>query len=75
MTRYCAGDVRLTEQFYNRAKPYIRSFPRLRSGGECVSCNSDNVQRRGWNYTQKFKKPRIFCKDCRAWTEGRPIAA
>jgi hypothetical protein len=71
MGRYCAGDVRLTEEVYNRAKPYIRNFPRLRSGGECGSCRSDNVQFRGFNYSQCFKTQRIFCLDCRAWTVGR----
>jgi hypothetical protein len=75
MARYCAGDVRLTEEVYNRAKPYIRNFPRLRSGGECSTCQSDNVQRRGYNYSKLFKTERVFCLDCRSWTTGKRTAA
>jgi hypothetical protein len=75
MARYCAGDVRLTEDLFERVRPYIRNLPRLRSGGECSSCNSDNVQRRGYNYSKLFKTERIFCLDCRGWTTGRRMAA
>jgi hypothetical protein len=77
MTRYCAGDVRLTEDVFNRVKPFMRNFPRLRSGGECSACGSDNVQRRGYNYSKKFKTERIMCLEsgCRAWTTGRRTAA
>jgi hypothetical protein len=73
MVRYCAGDVRLTEEVYNRARPYIRNFPRLRSGGECGTCRSDDVQLRGFNYSQQYKTQRIFCLECKAWTTGRRI--
>jgi hypothetical protein len=77
MTRYCAGDVRLTEDLFHRLKPYIRNLPRLRPGGKCgrLGCGSDNVQRRGYNYTEKFKTERIFCLDCRLWSEGRRTTA
>jgi hypothetical protein len=29
MAKYCAGDVRLTEDLFERVKPYIRNLPRL----------------------------------------------
>ena len=75
MARYCAGDVRLTEEVYERARPYIRNHPRLRSGGECSCCQSSNVQYRGFNYSKKFKTERIFCLDCRSWSTGTRTAA
>jgi hypothetical protein len=75
MARYCAGDVRLTEEVYERARPYIRNFPRLRAGGECSTCQSDKVQRRGYNYSKLFKTERILCLDCRSWTTGKRTAA
>jgi hypothetical protein len=75
MARYCAGDVRLTEELYHKLKPYIRNHPRLRSGGECSSCQSSNVQFRGFNYSKLFKTERVFCLDCRSWTTGRRTAA
>ena len=75
MARYCAGDVRLTDELFERLKPHIRNLPRLRSGGACSGCNSNNVQHRGFNYSQHFKTQRIFCLDCRAWTTGKREAA
>jgi hypothetical protein len=75
MARYCAGDVRLTEELYHKLKPYIRNFPRLRSGGTCGTCQSDNVQRRGYNYSRHFKTERIFCLDCLSWTTGKRVVA
>jgi hypothetical protein len=74
MARYCAGDVRLTERLFDRVKPFIRNLPRLRSGSSCP-CGSDNTQHRGFNYAQHFKTQRIFCLDCRAWSQGKRIAA
>jgi hypothetical protein len=69
--------VRLTEDLFHRLKPYIRNLPRLRPGGKCgrLGCGSDNVQRRGYNYSEKFKTERIFCLDCRLWSEGKRTAA
>jgi hypothetical protein len=75
MARYCAGDVRLTEEVYNKVKPFIRNHPRLKSGGECSSCQSDNVQYRGYNHSKLFKTERIFCLDCRGWSTGKRTAA
>lgn len=74
MAKYCAGDVRLTEELFDRVKPYIRNMPRLRSGSSCP-CGSNNTQHRGFNYSQYFKTQRIFCLDCLIWTQGKRTAA
>jgi hypothetical protein len=75
MLKYCAGDVRLTEDVYNALLPYIGSHPRLRSGGECSTCQSTNTQHRGFNYSKHFKTQRIFCLDCKSWSTGQRTAA
>jgi hypothetical protein len=75
MARYCAQDVRLLKDVYERVQPYITNHPRLKAGGECSACNSNNVQRRGYNYSKQFKTERIFCLDCRGWTTGKRTAA
>jgi hypothetical protein len=74
MLKYCAGDVRLTEDVYDALLPYIPNHPRLRSGSVCP-CGSDNTQHRGFNYSRHFKKQRIFCLDCRGWSAGQRTAA
>jgi hypothetical protein len=74
MAKYCAGDVRLTEDLFNRVKPYIRNLPRLRSGSSCP-CGSNNTQHRGFNHSRHFKTQRIFCLDCRGWSAGQRTAA
>jgi hypothetical protein len=74
MAKYCAGDVRLTEDVLNRVKPYIRNMPRLKAGGECP-CGSSNVQYRGFNHSRHFQTQRIFCLDCRSWSTGKRTKA
>lgn len=74
MARYCAGDVRLTEDLFHILKPYIRNLPRLRSGSSCP-CGSNNTQHRGFNYSRHFKTQRIFCLDCKGWSTGKREAA
>jgi hypothetical protein len=75
MLKYCAGDVRLTEDVYNALLPYIANHPRLRSGGECSTCQSTNTQHRGFNYSKHYKTQRIFCLDCKGWSTGTRTAA
>lgn len=74
MAKYCAGDVRLTEEVYEKVRPFIANHPRLKSGGECP-CGSSNVQYRGFNHSRHFKTQRIFCLDCRSWSTGKRTAA
>lgn len=74
MARYCAGDVRLTEDVYNAVRGYIPNHPRLKSSGECP-CGSSNVQYRGFNHSRHFKTQRVFCLDCRSWSTGKRTAA
>jgi hypothetical protein len=45
MAAYCAGDVRLTEDVYDRLRPYIETHPYLgkASGYSCNRCGSKNL--------------------------------
>lgn len=76
MTKYCAGDVDLTERVYDRMLPYVTMHPRLHRShaGEdiCGKCGSDNVQKRGENKAEKTWRQRYFCNDCRSWSSGAP---
>ena len=69
MTKYCAGDVRLTETLYDRIRPYIDKHPHL--AGEACSCGSTHYQRRGWHKTRAFRTERLQCQGCGTWRLGK----
>lgn len=77
MARYCAGDVRLTEDLYNRVRPFMDSHPYLgrAKSFECANCGSSHLQRRGYQRTRAFITERLQCQDCGAWGKGRRAAA
>lgn len=72
MVRYCAGDVRLTEQLYLRFLPYLDNYPHLRdrSGHSCAKCGGA-VTSQGWKRTRHYKVQSLKCGDCGAWQQGR----
>jgi uncharacterized protein YprB with RNaseH-like and TPR domain len=72
MARYCAGDVRLTEQVYEKVRPYIPDHPHLGfiSRTACPACGSHRTQRRGVRRTKAMFMERIQCIDCGAWHTG-----
>lgn len=76
MSKYCAGDVRLTEDVYNRVIAYIPNHPRLRDTGKeaCGACHSTDVQRRGYNRSKAFKTERLQCQSCGSWHTGKRTA-
>lgn len=76
MQRYCAQDVKLLEQVYDRVRPYIRNHPTLgfRSAAACGVCGSTRTQRRGVRRTKASFIERIQCCDCGAWSDGRRSA-
>lgn len=77
MARYCAGDVRLTEDVYHRVKPFMDAHPHLgrAKAFECANCGSSHLQRRGYQRTRAFITERLQCQDCGAWGKGRRAAA
>jgi DNA polymerase elongation subunit (family B) len=75
MARYCAGDVRLTEQVYNRLLPYIENHPRIgnRHGLTCPNCGGDHVTSQGWKITRTTRVQSIKCQSvgCGSWFQGK----
>lgn len=73
MARYCAGDVRLTEQVYERLLPYLDNHPRLgnRHGLTCPNCGSDRLTSQGWKVTRTTRVQSLKCGECGSWTQGK----
>jgi hypothetical protein len=72
MVRYCAGDVRLTEQLYFRLLPYLDNYPHLRerSGHSCAKCEGPMTSQ-GWKRTKHYKIQSLKCGDCGSWAQGK----
>lgn len=77
MARYCAGDVRLLEEVYNRVMAYVPNHPHLghTHSEACGACGSFRVQKRGVRRTKAFKIERLQCSDCGSWASGKREAA
>lgn len=71
MERYCAGDVRLTEQVYKKLKPYIPNHPHLAmtKRGECGACGSKRLEARGFYRTKATIYQRYRCQNCGSWSK------
>jgi hypothetical protein len=77
MTRYCAGDVRLTEDVYRRVLPFIHNHPHLGMTGplQCPACQSHQTQSRGVRRTKASFIQRYQCIACGSWFDGRRTKA
>lgn len=70
MKEYNKHDVILTEEFYLKLRPFMRTHPNFSTFSDqhsCPKCNSTNVQSRGYarNSTTAYK--RAQCQDCGGW--------
>lgn len=74
---YCANDVTVVEQLYNKILPWADQHPNLglyEADGElikCPKCGSPNIVRHGIQRTMVNKYQRYECKDCGGWSRGR----
>jgi hypothetical protein len=71
MRRYNAHDVDLLEALYDRIKPWAPSHPKLNHFTRaiaCPTCQSPNIQSRGFAFTATGKRQRIACQSCGAWS-------
>ena len=73
MSRYCAGDVRLTEAVYDRIRPYITDHPRIgnRHGLMCPNCGSDHMTSQGWKISRTTRVQSLKCQGCGSWSQGK----
>jgi DNA polymerase elongation subunit (family B) len=77
MKKYNAHDVSpLLEGLYDRIKPFAPNHPKLTHytrASACPTCQSSNIQSRGFNVTATGKRQRIHCQDCGAWSTTGPL--
>ena len=73
MARYCAQDVRLLKDVYQRVRPYIADHPRIanRHGLSCPNCGSEHLTSQGWKVTRTTRVQSLKCGECGSWTQGR----
>lgn len=76
MEAYNKQDVVLLEKVYERLLPWITSHPNVTlvdGRGECPSCGSRHVQRRGVATTRARKYARYHCVDCGTWFRSTTV--
>lgn len=75
MKRYNIEDVVILKDLYTKLKPWVRSHPNVglyTDGTEpvCISCGSDDLEKRGFAYTNAGKFQRYVCLECGRWMRG-----
>jgi hypothetical protein len=77
MERYNKKDVILLEKLYSVLRPHIKEHPYLGTGdaGECPTCHSKHIQKRGTRRTAGFIIDRLNCQDCGSWFSGKRTKA
>ncbi|MFA6325046.1 MAG: ribonuclease H-like domain-containing protein [Candidatus Paceibacterota bacterium] len=74
MIRYNKNDVILLEKVYLKIRPWATNHPNMNimaDHNSCSSCNSKNIEQRGWTYTAVSRRKKFVCKDCGKWSSGR----
>lgn len=76
MVQYCKNDVVLTEKVYNKLLPFINNHPNLgvydeNSNPACPKCNSDELVKEGFAYTNAGKYQQYSCNSCHGWSRGK----
>lgn len=75
MKKYNIHDVELTEQLFEKFKPWTGINYALYEDREgaaiCTKCSSENIHRRGHFFTTAFKYQRYRCNDCGSWSRGK----
>lgn len=74
MSKYCAGDVELTEKVYNHVRGYIHNHPHMGTihPKDCPACGSSRTQARGLHRTKASIRQRYQCQACGSWSMGNP---
>lgn len=75
MREYNKHDVRLTEQLFDKFKPWTGvNFALYEDDGDgrarCTNCASESLHKRGFFYTTCFAYQRYRCNDCGSWVKG-----
>lgn len=78
MRKYNKGDVLVTEQLYDKLRPYAKAHPHmgLWSGEDCcANCGGTDLEKRGFAYTSVSSFQRYKCRACGRWSRGAKSAA
>lgn len=73
MERYNKGDTRITEQLYDKLKPWIPAHPNVLLyeenpiGIACTRCGSTSYQKRGFKVANTRTYQQYQCNDCGGW--------
>lgn len=76
MAKYNAHDINLLEGLYERIKPWAPNHPKLTHFSRahaCPTCQSENIQNRGFTFTATGKRQRLSCNNCGAWSTTGPL--
>ena len=76
MVKYCKNDVMITEQLFERLRPWVDGLNLPLYEGEenreaCTRCNSTDLHRRGWAYTTTYRYRRYRCNGCGGWLRSK----
>lgn len=73
MRRYNVQDVRLTEQIFDRMRPWIQgiNMALFQGGTRCRNCGSVHLIKKGFAITTQGKYQRLKCTSCGAWTREK----
>jgi len=79
MRRYNKRDVVITEQLYDRLRPYMKTHPHMGLfSGEvdcCSRCGSVDLEKRGFAYTGVSAFQQFRCRACGSWSRGSKSTA
>ena len=77
MAKYCAGDVDLTVEVYERVRAYVPDHPHMgmTPALSCGGCGSHQLQSRGVRRTKAMFVQRLQCQRCGGWQSGKRVRA
>ena len=77
MKKYNKQDVELTHDVYMALRQYMPTHPNSNLHNEtthnCPTCQSTEIQKRGFTVTRVGKYQRYQCQSCGAWSRGEKI--
>lgn len=70
MRAYNIQDTKLTTRLWHEFKGYIPSYFEVMDEPRCSKCGSDDLERRGFAYTDVSKYQQFRCRQCGGWSRS-----